>query len=351
MRKILKSILPFLLVCALLAGCGGAAAPAASSPAEAPSDSTAAPAEASAPADDYPNKPITLILTVAAGGAVESGARIWQPYVEAELGVPLNFEFHNGANSQIGFTVMSQGTTDGYTLGVYDPIALSNTLLLQDPDYDFDSFDYICSYMRDPGVLLANKDEPYNTLEELIEYAKTQPEGSLTIGVPAITDVNVIGIRQLEEATGVKFNVVPFNGGGKARTALAGHQIPLGAFMYFGSSAVWEDTKVLAMNVASTNVEALQGVQTFNEVAGKTLDDVFSLSGVCAPAGFKEAYPERYQLLCEAFERAFANPELLAKLAELDQVEWLNPVIGEDELVPLNEAIFEFCKENAHYLE
>lgn len=347
--NIFKILIPMLLICAMLVGCGTKAAPA-EAPAAAPAE-TPAEAPAATPADDYPNKPITLILTVAAGGAVESGARLWQPYVEAELGVPLNFEFHNGANSQIGFTVMSQGETDGYTLGIYDAIALSNTLLLQDPEYDFDSFDYICSYMRDPGVLLAHKDEPYNTLEELIEYAKTQPEGSLTVGVPAITDVNVIGMRQLEEATGVKFNIVPFNGGGKARTALAGHQIPLGAFMYFGSSAVWEDTKILGMNVASTNVQALQGVQTFNDVAGKTLDDVFSLSGVCAPAGFKDAYPERYQFLCEAFERAFANPELQAKLAEMDQVEWLNPVIGEEELIPLNESIFEFCQRNAHYLE
>ncbi len=96
---------------------------------------------------------------------------------------------------------------------------------------------------------------------------------------------------------------------------------------------------------------ALQDVETFNSVAGKTLDDIFSLSGVCAPAGFKEAYPERYELLCGAFERAFQNLELLSRLAEMDQSEWLDPVIGEDDLVPLNDCIWEFCQRNAGYLQ
>lgn len=300
--------------------------------------------------DNYPNKPITLMLTVAAGGAVESGARLWQPYVEKELGVPLNFEFYNGANSQIGFTVIAEQDHDGYTLGIYDPISLANTLLLQDPTYTFDSFEYICSYMHDTGILMAHKDEPYNTLSELIEYAKNAPEGTLTIGVPAINDVNVIGIRQMEEACGVKFNVVPFNGGGKARTALAGHHIPLGAFMYFGASSIWEDTKILGVDVDSTDIEALQGIETFNAVAGKKMDDIFSLAGVCVPAGFIEEYPDRYQFLCEAFERAFQNPELLQMLADNDQSDWLVPVIGNDKLTEENAAIWEFCQRNAKYL-
>ncbi len=259
---VLRKVLCVVFILALLCSCSSApASSSAPTPSTAPDPSSAAP---SAPAsqggaDNYPNGPITLILTVAAGGAVESGARIWQPYVEKELGVPLNFEFHNGANSQIGFTVMAGSPNDGYTLGVYDAISLSNTLLLQDPTYDFSSFDYICSYMKDPGVLLAHKDEPYNTLSELVEYAKTQPPESLTVGVPAINDVNVIGLHQFEEATGIKFNIVPFNGGGKARTALAGRQIPLGAFMYFGSSAIWEDTKILGLDVETTNVARSPG--------------------------------------------------------------------------------------------
>lgn len=301
--------------------------------------------------DGFPNGPITLMFAQAAGGAIEAGCRIWQPYVEKELGVPLNFEFYEGANSQIGLTMLTKAKGDGYYLGVSDPVAITNSMALQRAPYTFDSFDYICIYMKDPGIIMAHKDEPYNTLQELIEYMKTVPPGSLTVGVPAITDVNVIGLRQLEEATGVQFNIVPFNGGGKARTALAGRHIPMGAFMYYGTSAIREETKILGVNVAATNVEALKNVQTFNKIAGKTLDEIYSISGIYAPDGFRAKYPERYQYLLDAFRRAFESPELQKRLKELDQQNWLFPVIGEEAVVPYNEERKEFCLRNLHYIQ
>lgn len=325
-------ILPALLALALFACCADSAF------------------SATPTSDGFPSGPITLMFCQAAGGATEAGCRIWQPYVEKELGVPLNFEFYEGANSQIGLTVLSKAKPDGYYMGNSDPVAITNSILLQRAPYTFDSFDYICMYQKDPGILMAHKDEPYNTLQELIDYAKTLPPESLTVGVPAITDVNVIGLRQLEEATGVKFNIVPFNGGGKARTALAGHHIQMGAFMYYGTTAIREETKILGVNVADTNVEALKGVQTYNEVAGKKLDEIYSSNGIYAPDGFREKYPERYEFIIEAFRRAFASPELHARLLELDQVNWLYPIIGEEDVMEVNAEREEFCNRNLHYL-
>lgn len=296
--------------------------------------------------DGFPSGPITLMIAQAPGGASEAGCRIWQPYVEKELGVPLNFEFYEGASGQIGLTVLQKSEANGYNLGMSSAIAITYSMELQKAPYTNESFETICIYHNDPGILMAHKDEPYNNLTELIAYAKTLPPESLTIGVPAITDVNVVGLRQLEEATGVKFNIVSFNGGGKARTALAGHHIPMGAFMYYGSTSVAEETKIIGVNVANTKVEKLQGKQTFNDAAGKKLDDIFSISNIYVPAGFRAAYPERYQFLTDAFRRAFNSPELEAHLKELDQVHWLTKIVGEDEAAPINKEREEFCLRN-----
>lgn len=297
-------------------------------------------------ADGYPSGPITVIVAQAAGGAVEAGARVWQPYVEKELGVPLNFEFREGAAGQIGLTVLAKSKADGYTFGISNAVAITYSIGLQKPPYTLKDFETMCITFNDVGVLIAHKDEPYNTLQELIDYAKTLEPGALTVGVPSITDVNVVGMRQLEEATGVEFNIVSFNGGGKARTALAGHHIPLGAFMYFGSRTVAEETKILGVNVEKTDITALQGLQTFNEVAGKKLDDIFSISNVYTPAGFIETYPERYKFVTEAFRRAFASPELKAQLKALDQEDWLMGIIGEEDSAAMNKDREEFVLRN-----
>lgn len=297
-------------------------------------------------ADGYPSGPITVIVAQAAGGAVEAGARIWQPYVEKELGVPLNFEFRPGAAGQIGLTVLAKSKADGYTFGISNAVAIVYSIELQRAPYKLEDFETMAISFSDVGILMAHKDEPYNTLQELIDYAKTVPPGSLTIGVPSITDVNVVGVRQLEEATGVEFNVVSFSGGGKARTALAGHHIPLGAFMYFGSTTVAEETKILGVNVAKTDIKALQGLQTFNEIAGKELDDIYSISNVYTPAGFIKTYPERYKYVTDAFRRAFASPELRERLKSMDQNDWLIGLIGEEESAAMNANRVEFVKRN-----
>ena len=299
--------------------------------------------------EKFPNGPINLIVPQAAGGQAEAGCRLWQPFLEAELGVPLNFEFFTGAGSLVGYNVMLERKRDGYHLGLFAPASMATTILTMGAKYKLDDFDYVGIYQKDPGCIFAHKDAPWSTLQELIDYAKTQPEGSIAIAVSAVTDINVIGVRQLEEATGVKFNIVPFNGGGKARAALAGNQVSLGAFMYYGTSSIWENTKVLGVNVADTVIEDLKDVQTFNQVAGKVLDDIYSSNGIVLPGGTKEQYPERYEFILGAVTRAWSNPELQKRMVGMGQANWLNPVIGED-CQKYNQELFGFFERNQKYM-
>jgi tripartite-type tricarboxylate transporter receptor subunit TctC len=307
--------------------------------------------ENSIQADKFPEHPITVIITSNTGGAVEEGARIWQAALEKELGVPLNFEFHGGASGQVGYTLLTKRDPDGYTIGVGNPINISNTMLLQNAEYQWEDFDFICNYEYDPGVLMAHNDEPYNNLTELIAYAKTQPPKSFAIGVPTMQDPNIIGLRQLENATGIQFNIVPFAGGGKLRAALAGHQIQLGAFRYTSSEAISEQAKLIGVMERDTKNNSLKNIQSFSDAAGTNLDNVVSLGSVMAPKGLLEKYPERYKILLNAFKKSFESPELHENLVKLDRVDWLVPVFGDEEMKKFNAEWFDFCKRNIQYMQ
>ncbi len=292
--------------------------------------------------DKYPSRPITFYIVQAQGGATDQAAQTWRAFVEKELGVPIEFQYKPGANGEIGLTVLAGAEPDGYTFGISDSGTVTTSMIMQNPKgYNQDSFEYLVTYYQDPGIIMAHKDEPYNTLSELIAYMRTQPPETVSVGVAAMNDTNVVALRQIEAAAGVKFNIVNFNGGGKARTALAGHQIPLGSFMYYGSRTVAEETKILSRSIRETPVPALQNKEYHGDVVRKPVDDVYAYNQVMAPAGLKEKYPERYQYVIDAFKRALNSPEFHEHLVKLDQVEWLDQVYG-DENDALNKDRIEF---------
>lgn len=281
----------------------------------------AAEADGSKPAD-YPAEPITLILPVPAGGAVETGVRIFQPELEKALGVPLAFEFFGGADSMIGYNMTLARPADGYTLCVYAPASICNTILNLEAEYTIDSFEYYGIYENDPIALFVHQSAEWGTMREFLDYAKANP-GKVSVGVSTMSDIAVVGLRQLEQLEGVKFNIVPFAGGGKARTAIAGQQINALCQNYFGASAIWEDTKVLTLFSEKNNVSQLAGIPTAAEVVGKPMASLINRHGIVTPAGFREQYPDRAAFLEKTLEKVWTSPELKAKLAEIDQADWL----------------------------
>ncbi len=285
-------------------------------------------ADGSKPAD-YPDRPISLILPVPAGGAVETGVRIFQPELEKALGVPLAFEFFGGADSMIGYNMTLARPADGYSLCVYAPASICNTILNLEAEYAIDSFEYYGMYENDPIALFVHKSADWSTMREFLDYVKANPK-KVSVGVSTMSDIAVVGLRQLEQLEGVEFNIVPFAGGGKARTAMAGQQINALCQNYFGASAIWEDTKVLTLFSSKNNVTQLKGVPTAQEVTGKPMAELINRHGIVTPAGFREKYPERAAFIEKTLEQVWNSPELKAKLAGIDQGDWLEYTNGAD---------------------
>ena len=228
MKRSLTPIVALLLMIGLLViGCSRSApAPAPTSAPAAPkapaAASTAAPAAAptqaaaAAPAKAaFPEagKPITFIVPFSAGGSTDIAARTLAPYLEKELGVPVNIVNKPGAGSQIGLTEMTQSKPDGYTIAYANLPGPITIYLNPDRKATFTKKDFapIAMHLINPGAVAVKADGPYQSMKDLVDAAKANPGGIKAATTGLLSDDH-LAILNVANAAGVKFAIVHFDG-------------------------------------------------------------------------------------------------------------------------------------------
>ncbi len=267
--------------------------------------------------DNYPNKPIRLIIPYSPGGAQETAVRQWMPYLEKELGVPLKVDCIPGANAIIGNNVAAQSAPDGYT---FVQMTLSDipvqTLIYKAP-FKADAFEIITNYISDPMVVLVHKDSPWNTLQDLITYAKQNP-GKVTFGQSSLTATGSLTLYALEEAAGIDLNIISFGGGNQSRLALAGKHTDATFTGLFSSQNISEYVKVLAVGQEKNLWKKLtNNAPTINDALKIKIPNALDSISLFVPAGFAKQYPDRYKKFTKAFFKALENPDYKANLKKL----------------------------------
>jgi len=285
--------------------------------------------EPSKPEDPYPEKNIRLIVASSAGGGLDTATRQIQPFLEKYLGTKLMIENHAGGNYAVATTLVVEGPDDGYMILMSATPHFHFSFLTQEVNYKFEDLTPVGSLLIDPGLIRVREDAPWKDLRELIEYAKTQPPGTLSASVSHRTSNNFLALKQLEAATGVQFNIVPFGGGNEARLALLRGEVQLTHAGVFNSLSAAEGTRVIGVQHSSNDwPDITDNAKTFNEQLDTPVPDSFSTYGLFVATKMKEAYPERYQKLVDAFAQAMNDPEyraLLAKTNEEAKAVYMNP--------------------------
>lgn len=299
--------------------------------------------------DNFPDGPITIILPNGAGGSMEKSLRKWQPYFEKAIGQNVQLEFIEGSGTLIGTNVAANAKPDGYTLLMLTAFDFCNTITTMEAPYSIDSFDMLGINMQDATAIMVRKDAPWQSLQELLDYMKTVPEETVSMAVTNMATSDTLGVKELEAAVGVKFNTVAFNSGSKARTALIGGQADVGHFSLFGSIAIFEDTRILAIHANEHNFERWADVPTVKEVIGQEITPITSDYGIMAPKGLKEQYPERYEKLVKALNQAWTDPEFQGMLAETEENKIYNVLAPEEASAFLND-LMAFVEENKEIL-
>jgi tripartite-type tricarboxylate transporter receptor subunit TctC len=179
-------------------------------------------------ADDYPTRPVTLVVPYTPGGSTEILARIVAQKLGERLGQAVVVEMKPGAGTVIGATAVAQAPADGYTLlmATPTPLAINVTVhkkLPYDPAKDFMPLAMVASA---PFLLLVNPALPVHSVKELVAYAKANP-GQLSYGSGGVGAPHHLYMELFKSMTGTQMTHVPYKGSLPALTDVVGGHIQL----------------------------------------------------------------------------------------------------------------------------
>lgn len=180
-------------------------------------------------AQDYPARPIRILVPYAPGGIADIAARIIGAKMTEAWGQQVIVENRTGANGFIAINETAKAAADGYTLVMVTTgdVAI-NPALFKDMPYDLDrDLAPVAAVSDAPMVLVTNSATPYHSVADVIAAAKAAP-GTLDVGTPAYGSINQLVLESIALNTGTKFVHVPYKGGAPAAQAVAAGDIPLG---------------------------------------------------------------------------------------------------------------------------
>jgi len=252
----------------------------------------AAPAALSA--QDYPTRPITIIVPAAAGSPSDFPARLAAQILPARLGQPIVVEYRPGAAGAIGARAAAAAAPDGYTLFIGNSSTLAaipavSTNAGYDPVKDFTP---IIEMVRGFQILVVDPASPWHTVGELVAYAKANP-GKLNYGSTGPGGLPDLAALLFMLRTGTKMTGVSYRGGNQSATAILGHVVDL-TFETGASLAPLIRAGKLRALAAQTDVRSplLPDVPTMAE-AGVPDCEAHSFFGLVAPAGTPAAIVDR----------------------------------------------------------
>ena len=178
-------------------------------------------------AQDYPNKPIKVLVGYAPGGAVDLVARTLGQNLSASMGQSIVIENKPGAGTNIAVKQLIDSPADGYTLMVAANALAANMSLYKPQLFDIDKdITPIAMIGRVPVVIATSADSKYQKISDLIKAAKANPD-FITYGTPGNGATPHMAMKFFEQAAGISLKHVPYKGGAPAITDLIGGQLDL----------------------------------------------------------------------------------------------------------------------------
>jgi tripartite-type tricarboxylate transporter receptor subunit TctC len=269
-------------------------------------------------AQDYPSKPIRLIIPFAPGSLADAVPRLMQPSLEANLGQRLVIEHRPGAGGNVGAQAVVSAVADGYTL----LMAATNNLVINQfvfPDMKFDplvDLVPVSLIVEVPLILQTHPAVPAKSLGEFIAYAKAHP-GKLNYGSPSTGTLPHLAMEIFARSAGLSVVHVPFKGGAPAMNALIANDVQAMLIGYATTAGQVKSGQVRPLAVASSRrLAALPQVPTFGEAGFPELQAAVPGNwwGMAAPKGTPPALVGR---LAKEIAAALAEPAVRQKYEDL----------------------------------
>ena len=303
-------------------------------------------------AEVYPSKPVTLVVAFGVGGSADRMTRAMSNAVSKELGQPVHVINKKGAGTLFGANYVLGQAHDGYSIlaNTFSPY-LINTILEGNAQYQVDDFAYINFQWFDEDLIALNKDAEFRDLPDLLKTIREKPK---TVKASVVRgSAGHLMIKLLLEECGIpqsNLNLVTYNSGGLARSAVAGGVVDFIVISAKGSETIREYLRPLAIVSHQGNEE--WGAPSINEALQPMGIEVpvlpGSIRGFATTAELKRTYPERFDRLVSAFRKALENEELQNDLERADiGGRWIGP----EESAMLMETSFAIFQEYSYLLK
>ena len=267
-----------------------------------------------AAAQDYPSRPIRMIVPYGTGGVTDITSRIVAPRMADILGQSIVIENRAGGASMLGTDAVAKSRPDGYTVLLTSTALAANHILFKkipyDPVKDLVSVSLLATV---PTVLVVHPGVQANSVKDLVDLVKAKP-GSINYGSAGNGSGNHLTTEVFKHAAGIDVQHIPYKGGGAVMTDLVGGQVTFvfavlpTAYPYITSG------KLRALGVSSLQRSAaLPDVPTVAE-SGYPGFSVAEWLGIFVPTGTPPAIVER---LNNAATRALQHPEVQTRLKAL----------------------------------
>jgi tripartite-type tricarboxylate transporter receptor subunit TctC len=263
--------------------------------------------------DNYPWKPIQLVVTTAAGGALDLVARTVADGLSASMHQPIIIDNQPAGNGSVAAGQFAKATADGHTLMmVVDSTVTINPHLYRHLNYDpFRDFAPVSIVTRLPLMLVGNPGVPARDLQELIAYAKTNP-GKLNYASTGVGTQLHIGMEMFKLLTNTDIVHVPYRATTSAMADLLGGRIDLALLGLSSVKAQVESGKLRAYAIAAPQRASLMPDIATADEAGLPGFEVRSWFGMLAPAKAPQSVIDR---LAREIKKASIDPKFVAALA------------------------------------
>jgi len=268
-----------------------------------------------AAAQDWPSRPVRLIVPFAPGGATDIPARLLAPKLQDSLGQPVVVENRPGAGGIVGIQAAAQSAADGYTW-----LVATNGELVMNPSiypklpYDaFKDFIPVSIIIESPMMLVTSAASPYSSLKDILAAAKAKP-GSITYATAGTGSTSHVLTEMLAQQAGVQLLHVPYKGGAPASAATANGEVNMG-LLNLGSAVNFVKggkAKALAVTSAQRNPNFPDWPTAVEAGVPGFVESIWI--GMAAPAGVPRPAIER---MSAEIAKALKFPDVRERLVQL----------------------------------
>ena len=179
-------------------------------------------------ADEWPERPVTMVIGFNPGGSTDIQGRVLANVMEEYLGQPVNVVNEPGAGSAVAFTNLANAEPDGYRFLFGGTTALTFTPIITDVEYEIDDFEYLAALALGQNALVTSAEQPFETFDEIIEYGQENP---MTYAQQTALDQAII--ERVAEEEGLDLAIVPTGGGAGMAPLILGREVD---FAYSGGT-------------------------------------------------------------------------------------------------------------------